>query len=141
MQAGKTDVVSQDDLEEVLRTAVSCSDVSPSVMSSVVSGMVLESGDVLIMLDGHVAGIHNSNKILSSLCTAFLGSEHDVILDLSQCLHLASYALGELAKLAVDLKKRGHAVVIMDANDLVKSVLELAGLDMFVQVKSSREEE
>ena len=62
--------MTQEELDNVLRSAAKRSDFG---LSAFVSGTVLPSGHIYIMVNGETAGISYSNNILGAICEALEG--------------------------------------------------------------------
>lgn len=121
--------ISQEELDGLLRqldTEVGGADESK------VRGTRLPTGDMCITINGRILGVWESTKLVEKINELIAGMDQHVLLDVSDCPFLSSFALGQIARLALERIKRNKKVVIVGAAKIVRDMLELASLDQAV---------
>ncbi len=94
-----------------------------------VEARVLPGGIVVISIKGHILSQSRSLHIFDQIRDLIRGQHPHLILDLKECEYLSFILLGSIAGVAKDDMRPGFQVFVAGANETIKDVMRLTGLD------------
>jgi len=132
-----SDTILQEQLDKILEES---NKETKSKKGPVVTGEVLPSGNFLIAVDGWAIGIQDSSIVFSKICSLLDNIQGHIIINLKKCTYLSSIAIGDIAKLAVKELEQGYKVVFIEANDTIKDLIKLTGLNEMLSIFDTLDE-
>jgi anti-anti-sigma factor len=93
---------------------------------------ILPSGYFSISLKGRTFGYRESDLIFRSIKRIVQEVNQHVIIDLSNCSYLSSFAIGAISQLAIVRGNKGLKMILVGTNDTIKDIIHLSQLtDLF----------
>ena len=99
----------------------------------------LEDGLQVIAVRGEL-DLSTAADLEAPLDDAVASGDASVLIDLTECEFIDSTGIALIVRAWQRLDGNGNRVVICSANDQVRRVLEVTGLDLSIPIQSNREE-
>ena len=131
-----SDFLNQNDMNELLKKL---SQVHDSPGTQVFSAKIIETGILLIGMQGRILGQNDSLEVISQISTSTEGQDLRMIIDLSHCSYLSSIVLGALARIAEKTIKKGKKICVFGANEIIIELFELTMFTEFIEICDSLE--
>ncbi|MBD3419660.1 MAG: hypothetical protein GF398_06020 [Chitinivibrionales bacterium] len=131
-------IVSQKELDALLNEHLASE--SNEHGGPVVSGRFLDSGIFCLYIDGRALGLHESDFVFGKVCSMLAEAHQHAIINLKKCPYFSSFAIGEIARLAIERQRYGHHLVFVEAGEIIRDVIALTSLDQLLKVCNSIED-
>ena len=131
------DYFTQDQFEALLKNY---SEKTDSNQSSLLKGRVLSKKCFFVNIGNRSLGVDNAQKLFHDLRNLVDNVKMHIIINLKECSYLSSLAIAKIIQLAIERKKLGLRVAFTETAKHVIDILNLTGLDQFVEVYPTTDE-
>lgn len=131
-------LLNQDDMNFLL-DKLSQTQNEPEKEKQIFSAKLIESGILLISVEGRILGQNDSLKIIDQLSNVTDKNHILITIDLSNCTYLSSVVLGALARVAETSIGAGKKICVFGANETIIDLLKLTMFTEFVEICDSLE--
>ncbi len=128
--------LTQEELDNLLK---GCSEDRPGI-EQFITGEVLSAKCFSICISSTTIGIGQADKVFNSIRKMVVEFDYNIIINLRNCQFFSSFAIGEIAQLAVDRKKRNVRIAIVEANQIILDVLSLTSINEIIEIYKTTEE-
>ena len=105
-----------------------------------VTGRVLSPACLEIAINVRTIGIEQASTVFTAISNLSANAEQHLILNMKECPFLSSFVVGKLVNMVVERKKRGFRLAVVEANEVILEVINLAGMSGMIEMYPSTEE-